>query len=85
MTPYSAKANPRFSGGKVSARIACVIGCKPATEGALQHPEKKQYSEARRETTQNELAVKKAMHVEKETLPSEPANKEAADRKHDGV
>jgi len=27
--PYSAKAMLRFSGGKVSARMDCSLGCKP--------------------------------------------------------
>src|ERR1700739_1180871 len=27
--PYTAKAMPRFAGAKVSARIACSLGCNP--------------------------------------------------------
>ena len=27
--PYTAKAMPRFSSGKVSFRMACSLGCKP--------------------------------------------------------
>src|SRR5208283_5329088 len=27
--PYTAKAMPRLAGGKVSARIACSLGCNP--------------------------------------------------------
>src|SRR5882757_1566091 len=29
VTPYNENASPRFSGGNVSARIACAIGCSP--------------------------------------------------------
>jgi hypothetical protein len=29
VTPYSEKAHPRFSGEKLSPKMACAIGCKP--------------------------------------------------------
>src|SRR6202008_4854042 len=74
--PYKAKANPRFSGGKVSARIACVIGCSPPPKAPCSTRKKSSSPRLGATTHKNELTVKKATHIRKKLLrPSQPTRK----------
>src|SRR5580700_390299 len=75
---------------RVSPAGKCPPGL-PASSAAVLHRRrlaalgKKQQSEARGDAAQKRASGKKGDAYQKETLASEPANEEAADRKHNGV
>src|SRR5215831_9309540 len=72
--PYSAKASPRFSGGNVSARIACAIGCSPPPPRPCSTRNRRSNPRLGAIPHSNELNVKKAIHAMKNRFrPTTPA------------
>src|SRR5258708_30330833 len=65
VTPYKGKASPRFSGGKVSARMACAIGCKPPPNAPCNTRNRRRSPRLGAIPHRKELIVKNTIHVKK--------------------
>src|SRR5712672_911430 len=63
--PYSAKASPRFSGGNVSPKMACAIGCKPARNAPCMTRNRRSRARLGAIPHRKELIVKNTIHVKK--------------------
>src|SRR5258705_5130424 len=75
VTPYNAKARPRFSGGKVSPRMACAIGCKPPPNAPCKTRNRRRSPRLGAIPHRRELAVEGTMHVnEKRFRPRHPTS-----------
>src|ERR1700722_17700708 len=66
--PYNKNAKPRFSGGNVSARIACTIGCRPPPPAPCKIRKKRRRPRLGAIPQSNELTVKIARQVMKKRL-----------------
>src|SRR5579862_1623058 len=73
--PYAANASPRFSGGNVSARIACAIGCNPPPPAPCITRKRRRKPRLGAKPHSSELTVKMARQLMKNRLrPSAPAS-----------
>src|SRR5580658_3563811 len=73
--PYSANAKPRCCGGKVSARIACAIGCRPPPPAPCSTRKKSSSPRLGANPHSKELTVKIARQPMKNRLrPNRPAS-----------
>src|SRR5215471_3672600 len=73
--PYKAKAKPRFSGGKVSARIACAIGWSPPPPAPWRARKKISTPRPGAEPHNTELTVKRRIQSRKKRFrPNRPAS-----------
>src|SRR5215813_1266926 len=73
--PYKAKASPRFSGGKVSARMACAIGCKPPPPAPCMTRKRRRKPRLGANPQSSELIVKIPRQLMKKRLrPKAPAS-----------
>src|SRR5271156_256964 len=66
--PYKENARPRFSGGKVSARIACTIGCRPPPPAPCKTRKKRRRPRLGAIPQSRELMVKIVRQVMKKRL-----------------
>src|SRR5262249_28148659 len=73
--PYRANARPRFSGGKVSARMACAIGCRPPPPAPCKIRKSRRKPRLGAKPQSNELTLKIARQIMKNRLrPTAPAS-----------
>src|SRR5215469_701212 len=63
--PYKANATPRFSGGKVSARIACAMGWRPPPPAPCRTRNNRRISKLGAKPQRSELKVNTVRHVMK--------------------
>ena len=83
--PYSANAKPRFSGGKVSARMACAIGCSPPPPAPCSTRKKRRSPRLGANPQSKELTVKMPRQAMKKRFRPKRAREPAADRQNDGI
>ena len=84
-TPNRAKAWPRFSGGKESARIDCETGTMPPPARPWKMRNRSSESRFQASAVAIEATVNSARQSQEEGLPAEPAGEKGARREAHGV